>query len=101
MCFNDTPLDDPEDIVSSEFVPCSDELETNNGRGGTTSVGASSPFFMVEDVEREPSEKRPFMLGADATRRRKRDAEALMDFGERGPWLDRDLGGPGKSMKDG
>jgi len=98
--FDDVSLDDPEDIVSSESVPWSDEPETSDGRDGTTSVGASRPFLVVEDIEREPSEKRPFTLGADATRRRKRDADAPMDFGERGPWLDRDFGGPVRLMKD-
>ena len=99
--FDDAPLDDPDDIVSSEPVLCSNELDASDGSGGTTSAGASKPFFIVEDIEREPSEKRPFTLGADATRRRKRDADVLMDFGERGPWLDRDLGGPVRLMKDG
>lgn len=79
------PLDELEDIVSRESVPCSSELETSGGSGGTISAGASSPFFVVE-VERDPSEKRPFALGAEATRRIKRDADAPIARGDNGPF---------------
>lgn len=40
-----------------------------------------------------PSEKRPLALGAEATLRRKRDADAPTDFGESGPWFERDFEG--------
>lgn len=75
------PLDDAEETVSSEFAPCS-----SCGIGGITSAGASSPFFVVvPDADREPSEKRPFAFGADATRRIKREAFWPMILGESGP----------------
>ena len=76
------PLDDAEDSVSSEFVPCSD-----SGIGGTASPGESRPFFVVEPAppERPLSAKRPLAFGAEATRRMKRDAFAPIAFGESGP----------------
>jgi len=67
------------------------------GSGGTESDGASRPFFVVD---REPRLKRPFALGADATLRMKREAEAPTAFGLRGPLvLDRD--GVGRAPKEG
>lgn len=87
------PLDDPDDMVSKESVPCSSELDTSGGKGGTTSAGASRPFLVVAEADREPRLNRPFALGADATRRMKREAEAPMDLGESGPPAPRDLEG--------
>lgn len=55
------------------------------------SAGARKPFFVVAD-EREPIENRPFAFGADATRRRKREADAETDLGLNGPFV-RDLEG--------
>jgi hypothetical protein len=77
------PLDEPEDIVSSESVPFSNELDASPGIGGTTSDGASRPFLVVE-AEREPKENNPFAFGAEATRRIKRVADAPIDFGDNG-----------------
>jgi hypothetical protein len=87
------PLDDPDDMVSIEFAPCSRELDTNDGTGGTMSAGANRPFLVVAECERELSENSPFAFGADATRRINRVAEAPTDLGESGPLFDRDLEG--------
>lgn len=86
----DRPLDDPDDTVSRESV-CSSEFDPIDPSGGTMSAGASSPFFVVK-VVREPRLKRPLALGADATRRMKREAEAPIDLGDSGP-LVHDLDG--------
>jgi len=79
------PLDDSDDIVSNESVPFSKEVDTSDGRGGTISAGANMPFFVVE-VDRELKENSPLALGAEATRRMKRDAEAPTDLGESAPF---------------
>jgi hypothetical protein len=92
------PLDELEDSVSRESVPFSSELDISGGSGGTSSAGASIPFFVVE-VEREPSENKPLALGAEATRRIKRDAVAPIDLGDRGP-LPRDFEGVVGVAKD-
>ena len=85
-CRDGAPRDDAEESVSSEFVPCS---EWDSGIGGTASPGESSPFFVVAfECARPPSAKRPFALGADATRRMNRDAFAPIALGESGPRLD-------------
>ena len=84
------PLEDPEDTVSRESVPCSRELDTRGGRGGTASAGARNPFLVAG--ERDPNVKSPLAFGAEATRRMKREAEAPTDFGVRGPFV-RDLDG--------
>lgn len=84
------PLEDPEDIVSNESCPWSEELDTSCGSGGTVSAGARKPFLVDDDFE--PKEKRPFAFGADATRRINREAEALTDLGLRGTFV-RDLDG--------
>jgi len=42
---------------------------------------------VVADEDLEPIEKSPFALGAEATRRMNRDADALTDFGLRGPFV--------------
>jgi hypothetical protein len=58
------------------------------GRGGTGSPGARRPFLVGDvctDAVRFPDENRPFALGADATRRMKRLAEAPTPLGESGP----------------
>lgn len=80
--------DDPDEAVSIESASSIDD--DNVGRGGTESDGASKPFFVVgEDLLL--SVKRPFALGAEATLRRNREAEAPMPLGVRGPLvLDRD-----------
>lgn len=80
------PLEELEDTVSKESVPCSSELELRGGTGGTASEGASRPFFVV-DADREPKENNPLAFGAEATRRIKRVAEAPIDLGESGPAL--------------
>ena len=85
-CGRSLPTDDDEESVSSEFESCS-------GRAieGTNSAGASRPFLVVvPDIDREPNEKRPLALGADATRRMKREAVAPTDLGLRGPLLVRE-----------
>lgn len=82
--------DDPAlETVSNESVPTSIEefglpAPKPIGNGGTkSSPGAASiPFFLADfgnlaEDEDPPKEKRPFALGADATRRMKR----VMDFG--------------------
>lgn len=87
------PLEEPEEMVSSESVPCSIELEIDGGRGGLASAGANNPFFVVgEDLE--PMENRPLALGADATRRMNREAVAPIDLGLNGPFI-RDFEGVG------
>lgn len=85
------PREEPEEMVSSESVPCSRELDMTLGRGGTGSAGASIPFFVVE-TPRE-AENRPLALGADATRRIKRDADAPIALGDSGPERDVDCTG--------
>ncbi len=50
------------------------------------SPGDSSPFFVVALLlDRPPRANKPFALGADATRRMKRDAFAPNAFGDNGP----------------
>ena len=49
------------------------------------STGASRPFFVVAAGGREPMLKRPLALGADATRRMNRLADAPIARGESGP----------------
>jgi hypothetical protein len=78
------PLDEPEDTVSIESVPCSNEDDIVLGMGGIGSAGARYPFF-VADIERELPEKRFLALGADATRRMNRVADAPIALGDRGP----------------
>ena len=87
------PDDPPLEMVSKESVPTSIEelvlpAPIATGSGGTiSSPGAASiPFFLAyfgDLVEVDPPRaKRPFALGADATRRMKR----VMDLGvSRGP----------------
>lgn len=87
------PLEEPEDMVSNESVPCSIELEMGGGRGGIVSAGANNPFLVVGD-DLEPMENRPLAFGAEATRRMKREAVALIDLGLNGPFV-RDLEGVG------
>jgi len=79
-----SPLEEPEDRVSSESVPFSNELDITLGSGGTGAAGASNPFLVVDEDKREFNENKPFALGADATRRMKRDAEAPIDLGDLG-----------------
>lgn len=81
------PLDEPEDTVSIESVPFSNEPDIVLGTGGIRSAGANSPFF-VADTEREVVEKRFLALGAEATRRMNRVADALMALGDNGPGRD-------------
>lgn len=84
------PLEEPEDMVSSESVPCSIELEIGGRSGEIVSAGANNPF-LVADEDFEPIENRPLALGAEATRRMNREAEAPIDLGLNGPFV-RDLG---------
>ena len=84
------PLDEPEDMVSNESVPCSIELEISGRRGGIVSAGANSPF-LVAGEDFEPRENRPLALGAEATRRMNREAVALIALGLKVPFI-RDLG---------
>ena len=90
---DERPLDDVEETVSNEFVPLS-ELFTDSctvaGIEGIPFPGAKSPFLVVvPDAEREPRLKRFLALGADATRRMKREAFWPIALGESGP--DRDV----------
>lgn len=78
------PLDEPEDSVSRESSPWSNELEAPLGTEAVPSAGAKRPF-LVGTADREPDEKRCFAFGAEATRRMKRVADAPMAFGESGP----------------
>ena len=74
-------------MVSSESFPCSNEDEIE-GIGGNDSTGAKTPFFVVD---LEPKLKKPLALGAEATRRRNREAEDPTDLGLRGLFVpDRD-----------
>ena len=84
------PLEDPEDIVSSESVPCSIELEIEGRRGEIVPAGSNNPF-LVTGEDFEPMENRPLALGAEATRRMNREAVAPIDLGLNGPFV-RDLG---------
>ena len=68
------------------------------GIEGITSAGASNPFFVVVPVDRDPSEKRPFAFGAEATRRMKRVALAPNVRGDSGP--EREEGGGVVGVKD-
>lgn len=71
------PLEEPEEMVSSESAPCSIELEIGGGRGGLVPTGANKPFLVAgEDLE-----NRALALGAEATRRMNREAVALIDLG--------------------
>lgn len=64
------------------------------GKGGTHSIGDKRPFFVVADGDREAIENRPFALGAEATRRKNREAVALTDLGLRGAFVfERVVGG--------
>ena len=81
------PRDEPEDDVSNESVPssvpCSD-VEGITGTGGTFSAGASSPFLIVVEVDRNFGENKSLALGADATRRMNR-GNAPIDLEADGP----------------
>ena len=80
--------DDAEEIVSIELAPSPDvgigiRTLCPGAAAGTIAAGARSPF-LVETVDcREPRLKRPFALGADATRLIRRDAVAPTDRGGR------------------
>jgi hypothetical protein len=83
------PRDEPEDNVSNESVPssvpCSDDgVDGITGTGGTLSYGASSPFLVVVEADRDFGEKRSLALGADATRRINR-GNAPIDLEDNGP----------------
>lgn len=82
VCRGGVPRDDADDSVSREFVPCS---EADSGIGGMGSPGDSRPFLVVTPLDRLPSANNPFALGADATRRMKRDAFAPRTLGDNGP----------------
>jgi hypothetical protein len=79
---NDLFRDDSEDdTVSREFVPGS---ELPDG-GGAESAGARNPFFVVDVGILGLEWNKPLALGAEATRRINRDAEAVIAFGDIGP----------------
>ena len=82
-------LGEPEEDVLTDAPSSIDVVSV--GSGGTVSEGAKRPFFVGVDLG--PTEKRPLALGADATRRRNREAEAPTAFGVRGRFRDRDGGG--------
>lgn len=67
------PLDEPDEAVSSDPVPCSapnsEDVEVGITGTGGTSAGASSPF-LVADLDL--GENRSFALGAEATLRMNR-----------------------------
>jgi hypothetical protein len=67
------PRDEPEDEVSNESVPnsvpSSDDVDGITGTGGTFSAGASNPFLIVVEADRDFGENKSLALGADATRR--------------------------------
>lgn len=94
--------DDVEDIVSIEFVP---SLDVRIGVGtpllegvvGIITAGARSPFLVATADCREPRLKRPFALGADATRLMRRDAVAPTD--REGREREADEGGEGSGKK--
>jgi hypothetical protein len=86
------------DAVLSTEAPSSIEV-LKVGSGGTVSDGDKSPFLVGVDFA--PTEKRPLALGADATLRRNREAEAPTAFGVRGRLRDRDGGGPLKEDWEG
>jgi len=81
--------DEAEDTVSMELVPSPDlECEVDKPLlctiAGVMAPGAKSPFFVATDDCREPRLKSPFAFGADATRRMRRDAVALIERELRG-----------------
>jgi hypothetical protein len=82
----DRPRQELEERVSDESVPpwsAAAAAAAEAGMVGRGSVGASIPFLTVAD--REPELNRCLAFGADATRRRKRVAEAPMPvLGEAG-----------------
>ena len=80
------PLEEPEDMVSSESAPWSIELEIGGRSGEIVPAGASNPF-LVAGEDFEPMENRPLALGAEATRRMNREAEAPIDLGLNGPFV--------------
>ena len=55
--------------------------------------GVRKPF-LVDDVDRIPIENRPFAFGAEATRRKKREADAVTDFGLKGAFVFERIGWP-------
>lgn len=72
----DPRTDDWDEFVSID-PPLSDEAAGKGG--GTSRLGASMPFFVVDAVFL--GLRRPLAFGADATRRKKRAAEPIEDFG--------------------
>ena len=94
--------DDAEDTVSIELVPSPDVRIGEGtpvpvGVAGIIAAGARSPFLVATIDCREPRLKRPFALGADATRLIRRDAVALTDRG--GREREADEGGEGSGKK--
>lgn len=76
-------VDDPEEMVSNEFVPISDgaadaEIGAGGVSGSSISAGASKPFLVVLAAREVGMLNRFFALGADATRRINR--AAAFDF---------------------
>lgn len=85
-------------MVSKESFPCSSDDDIEGIPGGESSTGAKNPFFVVA---LEPRLNRPFAFGAEATRRRNRDAEAPTDLGLRGAFIrEREGEGVGGVLND-
>ncbi len=95
--------DDAEETVSIELAPSPDvgiEIGTPfpGADAGIIAAGARSPFLVAMVDCREPRLKRPFALGADATRLIKRDAVAPTDRGGRERVADEGGVGSGKKL---
>ena len=91
--------DDAEETVSMELALSPDlwiEVVLPGTVAGIIAAGARRPFLVATVEFREPRLKRPFALGADATRLMRRDAVAPTDRG--GRERDADEGG-GRSEK--
>lgn len=92
----DRPCDEVDDTVSIELVPFSDTVVGTPFAGidGLAFAGARKPFLVV--VPDDCLLKRPLALGADATRRMNRVADAPIARGDRGPPDFAAVTGPGR-----
>lgn len=86
--WRERPLDEPDDVVSSDPVPCSaansDDVEVGITGTGGIALGDNSPF-LVEDLDL--GENKSLALGAEATRRMNR-GNAPSPFDDRGRWAE-------------
>lgn len=94
--------DEAEETVSIELAPSPDagmviETPLPGAVAGIIAAGARRPFLVATVDCREPRLKRPFALGADATRLIRRDAVAPTDRG--GREREADEGGEGSGKK--